>query len=389
MGMGISVSVDSWVQQTLEDITQNVYPPGDPVYRRLVSSATFPSEILIVESDFFVRFMKCPKGNILNVLRVCLELLIAKGSGSRLNAAALLCRILPFLCSKDSEIGFQDFILGKQSLFDTEFSPAVHIVESALSLLASFKDAQGDFLVTEVNAHIVMFDLLALSIFLLRTFCENSTLFHQIVVTAQNFTNDLASVFFNYVSLGGREESIISLFSVLLFHATAIFTGYDRVFLEAGGQICSQLLIVNDRFSDVLCFLCALGFPEDHVQPPLKQRNEHLVRLGLVKALMTESVNYTGEVIAGAFQMTQSLLARALMARIGRNVSAGVKELCQPLKDFVFRKPCESEVFLGWIEEALSQLFLSAKSVLLEGTGLRVRMPDFKVLDSLILQRGA
>ena len=73
MGMGISVSVDSWVQQTLEELCVKSYPVNDPIFNKLIYAASTPAEVFIIEPVLFEKLMLSQIENVTNILRVCIE----------------------------------------------------------------------------------------------------------------------------------------------------------------------------------------------------------------------------------------------------------------------------------------------------------------------------
>lgn len=384
--MGISVSVDSWVQQTIEELSTKAYPPGDRIYRRLVTSASFPSEIFVLEPEFFEELVRSKKGNLDNVINVCLEHLTSNDSVVRLNSATLLLRIFPFLWSEDSPIDFQAFIIGQRQLFGREVSPGVHIVQTALTLLSELPVENQSELFDVIDGNMPMFDLLGLVVFGMLKHFHNATLYHQMIVTIQNEASTLLNVLFNYVFVGGRKVSIISLLTLMMFHPGGNFTKFVVEFIAGGGQLSQQLVKIQGDETDISCMLCAVSMRCDDARIPLNMTNTNLLRLALLKTLMNKKIENTAEEVVSAYQLSKSPLAQAVLMRIKADSPIDTQELCPTLHDCVFVDPHDSGEMLQWIPQAVAHLFLYAESFLFNGTGIKQIEPSFEALDSLVIQ---
>ena len=267
--MGISVSVDSWVQQTIEEITAKSYPQKNAIYKRLITSASFPSEIFVVESDFFAALCEDKSGNLNNVITTCLEELVSSDSLTQLNSAALLLRIFPFLCRPKSPINFEDLCIGHIKIFGKDTCPGAHIVNVALSLLNDFPFDDAQTLFDMVNGHMPIFDLLGFVIFVMLKEFHNPTLYHQMIISIQTDMGNIINVLFNYVFAGGRNESIIGLLTLLMFHPSGSFNRYTTEFLEQGGQLSAKLVQIENNDTDLMCMLCAVAIQRDDAKPSL------------------------------------------------------------------------------------------------------------------------
>ena len=384
--MGISVSVDSWVQQTIEELSSKSYPAGDKIYRSLVTSASFPSEIFVLESEYFEELVHAKKNNLDNVINVCLENLTANDSVVRLNSAALLLRIFPFLWTEESPVDFEAFMLGQRQLFGRDVSPGVHIVHTALTLLSELPLTDPNELFDEIDGNMPVFDLLGLVVFGMVKHFHNQTLYHQMIVTIQNEASTLMNVLFNYVHVGGRKGSIISLLTLMMFHPGGNFTRVVLDFVSRGGQLSQQLVRTVGDETDVMCMLCAMSISGDDVRVPLNMTDANILRLALVKALMNKKIVNTAAEVVAAFEQSKSPLAQALLMRIESESPGETEHLCSPLHDAVFVDPHDSAEMMEWIPQAVAHLFLFAESFLFIGTGIKQVPPSFEALDSLVIQ---
>ena len=383
MGMSMSVNVDSWVQQTIESLYSKQYDKKDPIYRRLLTSASIPSEIFVLESEYFEKLVYAKRSNLDNVINVCLKHLTSDESVLRLNSAALLLRIFPFLWKADSPLDFQSFIIGQRRLGGKEICPGQHIVRSALSLLGESPIDDPRALFDIVDGNMPVFDLLGLVVFGMLKHFGNQTLYHQMLVTIQSDASTLLNVLFNYVHAGGRKVSIIALLTLLMFHPGGDFGPLARNFVLSGGKLSQQLVRQVGDETDVMCMLCAVAISGDDARPPLNSNDPGAVRLALVKVLMSKRVENTPEEVVSAWQVSRSPLARAVMGKIS-GAPLELREQCPVLEGAVFTDPHDSEKWMHWIPKAVADLFLFAESFLFSGTGIRQVPPTFDELDTLV-----
>ena len=184
MGMGISVSVDSWVQQTLEDLCAKSYPKEDPIFNKLIYSASVPAEVYIIEPPIFEKLMLSQIENVTNILQACIENLYSNETRSRLNACAILTRMFPYMCIKGYPIGFENFVIESLKVFDEVVSPGAEIISTSINFIANLPLNDVDTIITELDGNVAMFDLLILIIFLLIEYSSNMTLYHQLIISA-------------------------------------------------------------------------------------------------------------------------------------------------------------------------------------------------------------
>ena len=215
--MGITVSVDSWAEQTLQDLCDKEYKYDDQIYQRLISSATIASEIYIIDSKIFKNLLKAPGNNLKNTLLNCIEGLVFPESVQRTNSAALLCKLLPFLCHPDSPIKFLEFILGTETIFGQPASPGSFIIDKCLNILSSISPNSPE-LVSEVDTQAPISDLLLLSTCITNHFYQNASLHHQMLVSVQNDPAKILSVLLNYIYLGGHGTALLAFLAHFLLH---------------------------------------------------------------------------------------------------------------------------------------------------------------------------
>jgi hypothetical protein len=384
MGFGISVSVDSLVEQTVDTLLKRSYPIDDPIYRRLVTSASFPSEILLLDPPILSSLISSPGDNLTHILRTCVESFASSDRAFRINSAALLLRIFPFLCGPESPIPFEQYLLTQTDIAGVRHtSPGAFIVETSLNLLVSFDASDSVAFLDDVELHIPVFDLLALTVFCLAHYFQNRTLYHQMIVVAQANLNEFCHVLFNYVGLGGRRESLIGVLTLLLFHPSESFLEYQIAYVRAGGQLSQKLCAVTNENSDYLCLLCALAMLEDDATPSVWNREAPIVRLGLAKVLFNTTVELSPWQIVAAYKITASPLARVLMTRVTAPQDA--QDKCPPLS-------CEImplHKYPAWIKKVadlVGQAYLYIKSYLFTDTGLTQAAPPFTEIDAIVAE---
>ena len=384
MGVSVSVDVDSWVQETIEALSMKKYDLKDPIYRHLLTAASIPSEIFVLESEYFEKLVYAKKSNLDNVLNVCLEHLTSDESVVRLNSAALLLRIFPFLWKQDSPIDFPSFIIGQRKIKGHVICPGQHIVESGLALLGEFPVSDQRALFDIVDGNMPVFDLLCLVVFGMLKHFKNETLYHQMIVTIQRDVATLLNVLFNYVHVGGRKGSIISLLTLLMFHPGGDFTPHAQSFVRSGGRLSQELVKVAGNETDLMCMLCAVSLTNDDAKVALNMSDANLCRLALLKTLMAKRVENTPEEVVAAWHTTRSPLARAVMARVAVPIPPEVRDQCEPLADAVFTDPHESEKWMHWFPQAIADMFLFTESFLFTRTGIRPLPTSFEPLDALV-----
>jgi hypothetical protein len=383
MGDTISVSVDSWIEELIEALATTPLAATDPVYANLLKSASCPSEVFIVDAPLFQRLIRSPDSNLMNTIMTCLEALTSEADRPRLNAAAILSRIFPFLLAPDSPLPFEDFLLRQMSIGDVaKTSVGVFIVERGLDLLVSFAEADASTFFEEIELNVPFFDLLSLTVFSLLIYYDNATLFHQLIVFAQmNFTK-FASLLFNYVHLGGRRESLISLLTLLMFHPSQTFTPYQIDFVRKGGQVSTKLCATTGDISDLLCLLCSLSMLEDDANPPITGKDKNAIRLGLAKLLGNSTLSVSPKSVVAAYEATKSPIARVIMGKL--NASRSYQLKCPPITDRLVVRPRESPTWTTQIQKIVANTYLFIKSFWFQGTGVAQALPDFGIFDSLV-----
>ena len=439
MGIGISVSVDSWAQQAIEDLTLSSIPITDSVYRRLISTSSVPAEIFVIDQDIFEKLMVSQIDNVNNILLVCLENLLNNDIKQQLIAAALLTRMFPFLCMEGYPIKFQDFILDTKKIFDIYTSPGGLIISICMEIITNIQSNDTDTIFQELEGNIVMFDLLILTVFSLMKFYNNFTLYHQIFVAASNHSSKIFEVLLNYAHAGGRAVSLICLITLLMFHPSHEYVKYAEAFIESGGYLSSELCRVTNDDSDLFCFICSLAFNEE-ILPILNTDNTAIIRLSLMKFMIyLSNINPHGATQADSTptntkinmntNLKPSVVARTnkkslvniisppppnisntdvyidpnqLLTAYNKTKSPFVSAVLGQLQnfppqhsnspppnvpifqDYVFEKPADSEAFINWIIKNLPDMFLFYKNVLFQGTGIKFDNPNFENLDQFI-----
>jgi hypothetical protein len=380
----MSVAVDSWTEQAIGSLSAGPYALTDKIYKRLITSATCPAEILVLEGSDVRRLVHSPGDNLSNTIATCLEHLSVPETTHRLNAAALLSRLFPFLCAENSPLPFESYILTQMRISGVDhISPGAFIVETALNLLLTFDANTTDSFLEDVELHVPVFDLLALTVFLLAHYFHNRTLYHQLIIVIQANLGHFASVLLQYVALGGRRESLIGILTLLLFHPSGALAQAQIDFVRAGGVLSRRLCAVTGEPSDYLCVLCSIAMIDDDATPAVWGRDPPLVRLGLAKVLYGSALEVTPGQIVAAWQATRSPIARAVMGRIaGPPIEA--LEKCPPIVDAVIVRLHESKAWVERICEVVAEAYLFIKSYLFEGTGLPQAQPAFTELDNIV-----
>jgi hypothetical protein len=389
MGFGISVSVDSWTEQAIASLSAAPHGPGDKIYRRLVASATCPAEILVLEAADVRRLVHSPGDNLVHVISACLEHLGGADVTHRLNAAALLSRLFPFLCAADSPLPFEAYVLTQMRIAGADrLSPGAFIVETALNLLLAFDAAGAAAFLDDAELHVPVFDLLALTVFLLAHYFGNRTLYHQLIVVVQANLARFASVLLNYVALGGRRESLIGVLTLLLFHPSGALAQAQVDFVRAGGALSRRLCALTGEPSDYLCVLCSLATLDDDATPAVWGRDAPLVRLGLAKALYNSAVDVTPAQVVAAWRATASPIARAMMGRFAAPPPDAL-EKCPPLENPVVVRLHESKAWVERTCDIVAEAYLFIKSYWFTGTGLAQAQPAFTEIDAIVAERAA
>lgn len=382
MGMGISVSVDSWVQQTLEELCAKSYPIDDPIFNKLIYAASTPTEVFIIEPVLFEKLMLSQIENVKNILQVCIENLYSNETRSRLNACAILTRMFPYMCIKGYPIGFENFVIESMKVFDENVSPGAEIISTSIGFISGLPLNDIDTLMTELDGNVAMFDLLILIIFLLIEYSSNMTLYHQLIMSASRSSPKIFLVLFHYIANGGRTISLIALLTLLMFHPTHEFTRLSSEFIKNGGVLCNQLLKIKNDESDVFCFLCSLAF-KDNIGPSLNTDNPDLLRLSFFKLLQNSSIPVEISQIQTAYSKTNSRIASALLGRY-EAVPPEVANTIPIIKDYIFEDPTKSDAFSSWVMKNLPNMYLFQKSYLFKGTTLTFPKPNFEELDQFV-----
>ena len=410
--MGITVSVDSWAEQTLQELCEKEYNHDDQIYQRLISSATIASEIYILDSKIFKNLLRAPGNNLKNTLLNCIEGLVLPEPIQRTNSAALLCKLLPFLCHPDSPIKFLEFILGTETIFGQDASPGSFIIEKCLLLLSSISPNSPD-LVSEVDSQAPISDLLLLSTCITNHFFKNSSLHHQMLVSVQNDPGKILSVLLNYIYLGGHGTALLALLAFLLFHPISDFQPLISHFMEAGGDLMTSLCQYSAEKNVTLSLLASLGLKKDG-NPSLSFTDKNLLRLSLLRYLSNSELLPDLSTIQQINTKFDLPLAKALIYRleskneqissnslnssnshnhnqspISQNIDIEEENEKQnknklETKKYSFEPPLTSEKFYLWSEDAIPSLFLFFDSYLLEETSLNIKLPDFDILDTLV-----
>ena len=380
--MGISVSVDSWVQQTLEELCVKSYPVNDPIFNKLVYAASTPAEVYIIEPVLFEKLMLSQIENVTNILQVCIENLYSNETRSRLNACAILTRMFPYMCIKGYPVGFENFVIESLKVFDENISPGAEIISTSIGFISNLPLNDIDTLITELDGNIAMFDLLILTIFLLIEYSSNMTLYHQLVVSASRNSPKIFLVLFNYIANGGRTISLISLLTLLMFHPTHEFSRLSSEFIKNGGILSDQLLKIKNDESDVFCFLCSLAF-NDAAVPTLNTDNPDLLRISLLKIIQNPNIKPEPSQVLAAYNKTHSRIASAVLGRL-ENVPPEVSASMPTIKDFIFENPIKSDAYSSWVRNNLPNMYLFQKSYLFKGTTLTFPKPNFEELDQFV-----
>lgn len=385
MGVGMSVSVDSLLEPTVNVLSRTAFPLTDPIYMRLLNSVSCPSEIFLLDPLLISSLVHSPGDNLKNTISTCLELLVSDDSAPRVNSAACLSRIFPFLCTPNAPIPFESYLLTQATISGIrKTSPGCFIVESTLNLLISFEDADPSNFIENIELHIPVFDLLALTVFCLSYYFHNPTLYHQMIVVSQDNVQTFSKVLFSYVSLGGRRESLISVLTLLLFHPSDVFARSQIEYIEqGGGQLSRRLCSLTNENSDYLCLLCSLAMLNDDATPAVWTREAPLVRLGLAKVLFNSTMDATAGQLVSAYRVTGSPIARALMSKVSV-VSQDAREKCPPMYKYLVTELHHSDVWVPRVGEIVAQAYLFIKSYLFAGTGLTQSAPSFSEIDSIV-----
>lgn len=379
--MGISVSVDSWFEQSLTDLVDKPFRSDDPIFHGLVSPTTSTSEIFLIESDLIKQLVYSNNGNLEKVIQKCLESLISNEVLVRNNAAAILSRIFPFMCSPNAPQSLMDYLLANNSILGERNSPGEYIVHAGVALLASSPASTADRLIDAVESNLPVIDLTAFVVFALQTFYGNQTLHHCLLVECEKRGDALAGALLNYVHVGGRAESPVSLLFLLLFHPSADYLNSARRFVSKGGALSRALCRPEGGPAACIGFIASLALSCDLSGVNLRDiADAGLMRLALAKLLLDNDPPADPAAAQHAWRLTHSPLAKAVAT-----------QMQQPAVDvpllgpFAFTAPVQSDGFRKWAHAAVPQLFLLAKSLWMVGTETEVKLPDFTQLDSLVM----
>lgn len=384
--MGISVSVDSWAEQTIQELTEKHFELGDPEYVRLIESASNTSEIFLIDSEIIRQFVYSDKGNLNNTLKKCLENLISPEQQIRLNAATFLSRFLPFMIKKESPSDLLSYMLTPTDIFDSKSCPGEYIITTSIKLLSSTSLDDPDNLVSAVNLNIEVYDLLVFTVFSLLKFFNNPTLYHQLLIQCEKVGQQLISVLFNYIHFGGRKTSVVSILGMLLFHPSDDFAEASASFLKSGGMLSSNLCRDTGDDGDMVCFLTSLAIREDKTKIAFsKISNPNLLRLALVKELMNGKPHsiLPNELIHAYEKTNHSLICEALCNEISEKPESLIAAV-PPLDDYSFTEPKAAPWFVKWVSTTIPELFIFAKSLWFIGTNCKIELPDLSVVDQLI-----
>lgn len=380
--MGISVSVDSWVQQAIEELSQKSYTIEDPIYGKLISAASFPAEIFVIEPIIFEKLMLSQVENVKNILIVCLENLFSNETQTRLNSAALLTRMFPYMCMKGYPINFETYILGSIKVFDETVAPGAEIVSTTMEFLSQLQLDDPEAILTELDGNIASFDLTILTVFILSECFNNLTLYHQLIVSASKYNNHAVLVLFHYVHNGGRQISLITLLTLLMFHPTHEFLNLSESFVKNGGNLSSQLLKIKNDETDLFCYLCSLAF-HDKTPPALNVDDPDILRVGLMRLMQNPEISIDPYQIQTVYNKTHSNIGSALLSRF-INLPQEITNTVPILKDYIFDDPIQSKSYNAWIMKTLPQMYLYQKTYLFKGTSLTFPKPNFEMLDHFV-----
>jgi hypothetical protein len=187
------------------------------------------------------------------------------------------------------------------------------------------------------------------------------------------------------VHFGGRRESLIGLFTLLLFHPSDAFSLTQQSFVRFGGRLSQNLCALAARRSDCLCLLCSLAMINDDAKPSVWGREAPVVRLDLAKVLYNNVMDLSPTQIAAAYRTTNSPIARVLMGRFAV-VPPELEEKCPPIRSCAVIRLHTSKECCGRIAEIVAEEYLFLKSYLFEGTELQGAEPAFLEIDGIVIE---
>ena len=317
--MGISVSVDSWIEQLLDDLYQIDFDSNNYIYQKIFESTNNIAEIYLIPQNKFLLISSKKLNNLEIILKKCLESLISSNENIRLISSSILTRFLNSLTDENSLINLDTFLLSNIKIFNDLISPGSYIINLSLSLLKQFKENDFNLLIQNIDYFYPIFDCLCFSMFLLSFKYNNKTLIHQFVLECDNQKEIFIEIFFNYIHLGGRSISIITLFSLLLYHPSSKFLNYCQIFLNNNGQLSNKLCELKNNETDLICLFCSLIIPDQFNFNFLNLNNENILRLQLSKIIFSNYIYNNNYYLLEALKITNSPLISAIASKNNDN----------------------------------------------------------------------
>lgn len=388
--MGISVSVDSWVEQILTDLCEKSIKSDDITYSNLLKSTSSTSEIFMVPAKIMKTLVSNPKGNLNSILIRCLEGLNDSDAQTRINSAAILSKLFPFMIKNSKSIDLMTFLYDETQICGDKVPPADYIITIAINTLISFGYNGCQNILTEVERNEEIFDLLAFTVFSVLKYYENLTVYHSLLVYCTSRGTDVIEPLFNYIHSGGRSMSLISLFGLLLFHPSDDFKRYTSQFVENGGVISANLCTLFNDDTDFISYLTSLGSSEKNLPIPISSiSNPDVLRLGLLKIIVDgEPYAVRPNDIFHICKTYDWVLAKYLYSHTPNLTQEQLAEI--PINENItFLEPRTQEWFLKWVTETISQLFLYGKSLWFVEADATIELPSFEVLDHLAVYNSA
>jgi len=380
--MGISVSVDSWIEQIFLDLSEKEYDQNDDIYRSLIESSNSVGEIMLVSPKILKCFIETHGNNVINVLFMCMQCLLSPETVIRRNSSSILIRIIPFLCSEYSTVNYVNFFLSNNDFFTGQLSPCSFIISSILDTIESIPIDDVSLFFEHVEYFIHRFDVIALSIFTLFEVFKNSTMIHQFVIMFEERIRSISSFLMNYIHMGGRSPSIIALIAILMLHPSSSLKSLSKLFITNGGKISNKLCNTHNNESDLICTICSLFFDESYHFQFFIQKDPHLLRVQYLKHIISNNESTDAMSLVESHKISQSPLCLAIASKINPipsyflSVSSDIGNLhCE------FDPIVHHEEFIHLI----SCSFLSTKKLLFVGTNINVPNPSSHFIDSFVI----
>lgn len=377
MGYGISVDVSSFAEQTLFELSMKEYPASDGIYARAINSASIQSEIYVIQYTIFSDIITKQYNNAINLIRKSLENLVSKQYSSKVNSAALLCKILPFIIEDDKS---NYFLLSTIVIFGEETTPGLFIIENVISFLRSVSLDKTENQIELLDSNIDLLRLLNLVVSSSLYFNKQSALLHTLFVEMRRNEASLFVALLNYIHNGGKDINVITLVGLLINHEDDYFLQIANMFVENGGCLTHGFFDYYTRDKDKLLGVISSLPLIEHYNYDISPKNSRELNLALSAKLLIQSKNSSISNIIKVHDKSPSLLTQALYSLNTENKNC--ENLLQIIERFDVIFP--SRNISKWIVNAIIILYIIHNIYLFQGINIKVNPPNYDELNSIV-----